>query len=756
MKNNRSFLVFVVASLLSACAVGTPSSKKAKGLEVESSESCNVNFVRYPTTADDFADDHLLYGHRGFLDVYQNHKHLGRDIIYPAGTGISPISCGKIVFYGPAQGYGTLVAVVEHNLLQPISVVNGDGETVQISKCLSIYGHLTRFKKSTGEPLPWKVGDLITPQHYLGYIQTDKLNGDGPEHLHFGIRLQSLSEAQATEPKYWFRGNDTAGVGEYKKYYADPKTFMIKLIESFHGQVDVSDEINVIHHPVGTILRSSNQQYWVVTKQDTIKSLGTSLSALHKCAVDITDEELHCYHQANQSNSVWSKYLFAKQIKFDGEPEVYQLLGLDYRTYLSYDSFLSWGGRDEDIVHYPLKQKQPMLSTLNNQGFVSYRPGSLVKIGQDPAVSVVSEENNRRPIYNWDVFTKLGYQAECIYSIDPNIEDQLIGPIHFDQEITLANARQCPAEPTRELCSPGNYVPCGCSATLNGRQECREDGKGFESCDCSEVGGGSMPPDDDQTGSNQGDNTPDAGSGSNSSSDSGTPSNNNHECSPPGSYVPNGCDCPNGAKGDKYCGDNYHWSYCDCYSHASDAGTDDSSSGNDVNNHLHHVVVTYSNGVIDYPSVNPALLRTIEVNGMMGNSGPLPFQFQSQTDRLIGQADLDDDQLSRLRINYEIRYAVPNPDPVGWFGDAQRLIAPNHQLGQPWSVEQLLGFKTNKINVSSKGWLTVTVDGVPKNLTPVPGSEEKYAEESHNSVKYIVFVLSDYFAFFNSKFAVDL
>ena len=485
-----SLMGFVLIS--SSCAVGAKEqSLNNKEAIKDNSQYCDVSNGRYPTTAEDFSDKHLLYGHRGFLDVYANHKHLGRDIIYPAGTEIHPILCGKIVFYGPASGYGTLVAVVEHQLPDSIMVINGDKKTIQVSSFLSIYGHLTREYK--GIKLPWKVGDSITTQDSIGFIQKDSLNGDGPEHLHLGIRIQSYAQAKKTESLYWFRGNDSAGEGTYKKYYTDPQTFIPKLINNLSTSEESA--LSGLHHPIGTILSSQQGKYWIVSQEDSIVPLPDKAQSLQQCAVLVSDEELSCYYHQNEPVE-WSKKLLARQVKFDGSSQVFRIMDNEYSIYLNYGAFLSWGGNDASIEHYSADQKQMILQNLHNQGFIGYRPGSLVKSKDNSAVYVVGFNGKRRPIFNWDVFQALNYNSQCISDLEPQIIDQVAGLVDWSDSITLATTSSCPSQPNKIICQSGQKISCGCTATLSGYQECLSDLTGFSSCACEGLGGGSTPPDE--------------------------------------------------------------------------------------------------------------------------------------------------------------------------------------------------------------------------------------------------------------------
>ena len=200
-----------------------------------SSLPCLVTKVYTPTETEDFQN---LYHGRGF---YVDGNHLGHDIALPEGSPVRPTACGKVSVYRPAAGYGRLVAVVEHELMYPITVTNGVGEKVTITRFLSIYGHLRTSSDRNGNEgvLSHHAGDRIDPTDTIGYVDQDATNGDGAEHVHFGIRLQSASDAAKTDPKAWFRGYD--GKPSHRKWYADPVVFLTELHAELGGPMCAED-----------------------------------------------------------------------------------------------------------------------------------------------------------------------------------------------------------------------------------------------------------------------------------------------------------------------------------------------------------------------------------------------------------------------------------------------------------------------------------------------------------------------------------
>ncbi len=167
---------------------------------------------------------------RGFL---AEGTHLGLDIALTEGHPIIPLGCGVVRFAGAARGYGTFAVVVEHRLAAGISLRNGQGERVFVDRFLSIYGHLRNTSDRAAEQatLDLRPGTVVTARTILGYVQHRSLNGDGDEHLHFGIRLQTAEAAQRTDPAAWFRGYD--GSPSYRGWFADPEDALLRLRLTF-------------------------------------------------------------------------------------------------------------------------------------------------------------------------------------------------------------------------------------------------------------------------------------------------------------------------------------------------------------------------------------------------------------------------------------------------------------------------------------------------------------------------------------------
>lgn len=166
------------------------------------------------------------YAGRGF---YVDGNHLGWDVRLPDGQAVRPVGCGVVRLARSARGYGTLAVVIEHRLGNGLTVQNGNGQHVFVDRFLSIYGHLrpTSERNGRGVERVLRVGDQVTPETIIGYVENGALNGDGAEHLHLGIRLQSMAAAIEADPSAWFRGYDASP--SQRRWFADPERFLAAL-----------------------------------------------------------------------------------------------------------------------------------------------------------------------------------------------------------------------------------------------------------------------------------------------------------------------------------------------------------------------------------------------------------------------------------------------------------------------------------------------------------------------------------------------
>lgn len=423
-------LALCAASAVSSCA----NARSPDTIAVTASAvSCGVGLVRFPTTQEDFGH---VYDGRVF---YANGNHLGYDIAESEGVQIHPIACGVVRFAGPAKGYGTFVVVIEHHLLVPVILKNGKGESVTVSDFLSIYGHLRKSaSRQAGPDLPIRIGDVIGPDDVLGYVQNDAENGDGAEHLHLGIRLQNMADAQNTDTA-WFRGYDDAEKPQ-KKWFADPADFLLSLM---------SNGAAVRWHPAGTVLQALSRpgKYWMVSPDDTLRAIETNAllsDRLASRALLIDEAELACYRN---EKPYAAELTYSRLMKFNDAPAVYEYRDWpsDVRyTFISYESFKSWGWRDDQISVRPASERAAFLARFADHGFRRLRDGSLVKGRGESEVAVVSD-GRRLPIANWNTFLALGYKQKDIVEVDALTLDQVAsvrGPLITQDTTTLCRVPQ--------------------------------------------------------------------------------------------------------------------------------------------------------------------------------------------------------------------------------------------------------------------------------------------------------------------------
>lgn len=217
------FIVAVVAIITATHGCGgevmneEPSSSEGGG--------CNQPY-REPVPSNQFRPG--SYDGRRFL---LPDNHLGDDLALVEGTAIRATGPGTIVWYGPANGYGELVVVIEHDLGTAYRFVNGEGLSVNVQKILTIYGHLRRSQARGGNPLSLQLGSYVDATTVVGFVNDDAHNGDGREHLHFGVRLTGVAEAKQADPRAWFRGYDSGG--QYRGQFAAPSAVLQTLTLSF-------------------------------------------------------------------------------------------------------------------------------------------------------------------------------------------------------------------------------------------------------------------------------------------------------------------------------------------------------------------------------------------------------------------------------------------------------------------------------------------------------------------------------------------
>ncbi len=444
-------LIFCLIDL-PGCSDGQVGSGDGDQVVTQSVVGCTVSTVRYPTTETEFA---RLYAGRGFL---ADDVHIGRDINLVEGTAIYPVACGTIRIYRAATGYGTLAVVIEHHLSSPIMVTNGRGETVSVQDFLSIYGHLRATSGRTGGTrLPWRDGDTVRTDQIIGYVQNDADNGDGEEHLHLGIRLQSAEAAARTDPTAWFAGNDNTDRAR-RRWYADPEAFLRVLA---HRSTSRS---TATWHPAGTVL-SIDGQTWFVASEGVITRLPDDVlrdERLQNRVVTGASAEVACMTVAGFSLERTNGH---RLVRFEGNSTVYEYSDMPLQvryTFLAQQAFDSWGWQDSQIEVRTAGERTTFLTRYRDLGSRRLREGSLVKAAGRSDVYVVSQ-GTRRPIFDWTTFLALGYDESWIIEVDSSVLDVLAGPV--GEVIRPEDLRRCrgasPSMPTMDAgVSPMDaYVP---------------------------------------------------------------------------------------------------------------------------------------------------------------------------------------------------------------------------------------------------------------------------------------------------------
>lgn len=393
--------------------------------------------LNYPTNERDFT---RLYASRDFLVSGGPGAHLGRDVLYAEGTAIRPILCGRIAYYGPASGYGTLVIAIEHTLNRAVSVTNGAGQKVLITSFLSIYGHLRKESVPNAMPLSWRAGDIVNADQVIGYVQSNALNGDGAEHLHLGIRLQSVQQAQATDGRYWLRGYDANP--SKRSLFADPAVFLREMMSS---------RALIRWHPPGTYLSGSPVANYVVGPDGNsllaIDDLTAEREGYAQRPVQATYEEFGCY--GREADYVPRFADGPGQSPFVGRQSAVPTVWLFYGdrqggyhrdAFVSWESFLSHGYTADDVGFFDASEWGFLQRNHPQQGVARLQEGSLVKARGAPAIYVVSN-GLRRPIFNWNTFQAMGYDVRRVYEIDGATLDAVAGPL--GPVLTLSDAARC-------------------------------------------------------------------------------------------------------------------------------------------------------------------------------------------------------------------------------------------------------------------------------------------------------------------------
>ncbi len=374
---------------------------------------CSLSSFVSPTE-----DGSLLppYNERTF---YYDKEHLGYDVQRLEGGKVRSIGCGILRFYGPASGYGELAAVVEYRLDKPIDVANGEGDVVSVDSFLVIYGHIRKSVERGGKELKYNVGDEVGAGDVIGYVNDDAHNGDGAEHIHLGVRLQSANQAKVVDDK-WFRGYD--GKPSQLKWFADPVTFFTTL---------ASSQTDTVWHPAGTVLLDSDGAYWMVEVDGVRTKISAQTASQEKLdarAVKASDDEIDCLQYGGEFVSPRSGNHL---VKFNDASTVYEYSGAwpgKWRmAFISYEAFVSWGWDDAEIDVRVASDRQQFFAESKDKGMRLMRDGSLVKSDDASEVSAVSS-GTRLPIFNWETFLQMGYSANNVVVLPKSTIEQVAGP----------------------------------------------------------------------------------------------------------------------------------------------------------------------------------------------------------------------------------------------------------------------------------------------------------------------------------------
>jgi hypothetical protein len=269
------------------------------------------------------------------------------------------------------------------------------------------------------------VGDVVTPEDVIGYVQTDALNGDGNHHLHLGVRLQSFEEASATDAS-WFRGYDA--VPSQRRFFADPAEFLPLLRLYLQG----SGGTSVRWHPPGTILRltAGETGYYVVDADEALRAMSALDVAVERHEADVvpmTSEELRCLPVGPPYQSARTGVQLVKFADASAVYEVQEQPRRVRRAFVSLEAFHSWGYLEQEIQVLPASGRAALFVHYADAGLRRMRPGTLVKARGVPEVSVVTE-TVRLPFISWELFQAMGYRAERLVEVDPAALEANAGP----------------------------------------------------------------------------------------------------------------------------------------------------------------------------------------------------------------------------------------------------------------------------------------------------------------------------------------
>jgi len=401
--------------------------KKVKTFLIKESEDKTKSYDSEIADSFDYPVPESMYqpgSYRG-RSFYVDNVHLGEDIKLDEGMIIRSIAKGRIVYYGSASGYGELVVVIQHELATKLEFINAKGNRVESKFVLSIYGHLRKGKVRGDDDLNLKVGDFVQQGRIIGFVNDDLNNGDGAEHLHMGLRLQSLDEAQRSDPSAWFRGYDN--YGRYGQYFAAASRVIaanFKKIANWHpnGSLIKNRITNKVY------LLKNGRKYWI-KDENTFNNLKFNWTQV----IDVSQWELECYPEGgileNKKLTFFQPY-YRHNLNENYPYILYWLNDYDSNKRFYFNSIFtmySWGIRQRDDIignMFSHAGDYYFLNTENN-GYANLRDGTLFMKASEDDIYIISENGFAFKFADWDIFFALKYRYPVLV-IPDNIVHYLI------------------------------------------------------------------------------------------------------------------------------------------------------------------------------------------------------------------------------------------------------------------------------------------------------------------------------------------
>lgn len=430
-------------------------------LAVEESGCGVAESFTTPVAADLFVPG--SYRDRDFLDPA---SHLGTDIMLAEGTEIVSIGDGRVAYYGPATGYGELLAVVEYDLGEEKEFRNGDGETTRTRYVMAIFGHVRAARYRAGAPLRFTPGDCVHAGQTIGFTNDDAHNGDGAEHLHFGVRLMSAADARAADGRYAFRGYDSEG--RFREDFTDPSEVVVAAALGEAPEEEPPPPVDPLDlgprwHPNGALIQmDGSPDIYLITAGGVKQRIanedvfyrerfwtGGARNAWHR-VIRASRDEVACYREGSDVSDVESRWLVAcpdGTFLADSATEVRRRIEFDAGT-REYDTLVrSWGFVPADRTD-GTRSVACSYAVAIEPLFV--RDGTLIKEDGELAVYVMTNRGEARHIENEGIMHEMGYEDADILAVPDGSLGRLvrtIGPI-----IALREGSRCVVTDCAEGC----------------------------------------------------------------------------------------------------------------------------------------------------------------------------------------------------------------------------------------------------------------------------------------------------------------